>query len=146
MHWRYGEVRDAKGRFSSVWKMTKWFFKRVFIGMGISLVAMSLYVAGQMNDPIIEILPVEAGSKVAPILQKIAKCESPTGHWENGQVVINATQDIGKYQINVPTWGKKATELGLNLAVEKDNEEMAEWIYANRGTGDWSSSAKCWRK
>lgn len=86
----------------------------------------------------------------APILDRIAKCESPTGHWKKGQVSLNANTnqsvDIGKYQINNQAWGAKATELGLNLMVESDNEAMAKWIYANRGTQDWYSSKACWMK
>lgn len=102
-------------------------------------------------------LPVEA-----PVLDRIADCESgvrkPSGmavegsarHLDpkTGQVIMrantNGTVDIGKYQINEYYWGKKASELGLDLTKEKDNKAMAEWIYKNKGTTDWSSSQKCW--
>jgi hypothetical protein len=57
----------------------------------------------------------------------------------------NKTVDIGRYQIN-SVWNKKASELGLDLTIEADNEKMAYWIYENRGTGDWYSSEKCWKK
>lgn len=92
----------------------------------------------------------------APVLDRIADCESGNGtkgsaiHYKNGQVVMNAntngTIDIGKYQINMTYWGKKATELGLDLTKEADNKAMAEWLYANKGTGDWSASQKCWAR
>jgi len=85
----------------------------------------------------------------APILKRIAKCESSDMHFKDGQVLVrpntNGTVDIGRYQIN-SVWNKKATELGLDLTKEVDNEKMARWIYSNRGTGDWSASAKCWAK
>jgi len=55
----------------------------------------------------------------------------------------NGTVDIGEYQVNGFYWGKKASELGLDLTKEADNKKMAEWIYANKGTGDWYSQ-KCW--
>lgn len=91
----------------------------------------------------------------APVLDRIAGCESQgnrnskgTHYDTNGQVLMrsntNRTVDLGKYQINT-VWFKKATELGLDLTKEDDNKKMAEWIYANRGTGDWSASSKCWK-
>jgi hypothetical protein len=87
----------------------------------------------------------------APILAKIAKCESGNKHYDkNGQVLMrsnkNGSIDIGKYQINEKSWGKAASKLGFNLTDEKDNEAMAKYIYANRGTEDWYASKSCWMK
>lgn len=88
-------------------------------------------------------------SEEAPVLERIALCESGGKHYKNGQVVFNAntdgTVDVGKYQINT-VWFKKATELGLDITREADNHAMAKWIYSNRGTGDWSASQACWKK
>lgn len=87
--------------------------------------------------------------EMPPVLKRIAKCESGDIHYKNGQVIFNANTngsvDIGRYQINT-VWNKKATELGLDLSKEKDNEVMAMWIYENRGTEDWYSSKSCWSK
>lgn len=87
--------------------------------------------------------------EISPVLARIAKCESGGVHTKDGQVIFNAntnkTVDIGKYQIN-SMWNKKASELGLDLTKESDNEKMAMWIYENRGTGDWYSSQSCWNK
>ena len=91
----------------------------------------------------------------APVMDRIAGCESQgnrnskgTHYDKNGQVLMrsntNRTVDLGKYQINT-VWFAKATELGLDLTKEDDNKKMAEWKYANRGTDDWSASAKCWK-
>lgn len=92
----------------------------------------------------------------APVLQRIADCESGNGkpgsgtHFKNGQVILRAntdsTVDIGKYQVNLTYWGKKASELGYDLTKEADNYAMAKWIYENKGTSDWSASQKCWYK
>jgi hypothetical protein len=91
-------------------------------------------------------VPVEV---VPPVMERIAKCESGNTHYRNGQVIMNAntnkTVDIGKYQIN-SIWNKKATELGLNLTDEKDNEAMAMYIYKTHGTEPWYSSKACWNK
>ncbi len=91
----------------------------------------------------------------SPVLDRIANCESGNGRkgsaaqFRNGQVILhankNGTTDIGKYQINMQVWGKKATKLGFNLATEAGNTKMAEWIYLNYGTGSWKYSRKCWR-
>ncbi len=89
------------------------------------------------------------------VLDRIADCESGSGkkgtgtQFRGGQVLLhankNGTTDIGKYQINMYVWRKQATKLGFNLATEKGNTKMAEWIYLNYGTGSWKYSRKCWR-
>lgn len=99
------------------------------------------------NIEVEKIIEVES-KKIPPVLQRIAKCESGNTHFDsNGQVLMrsntNRTVDVGRYQLN-SVWFKKATELGLDITKEKDNEKMAVWIYENRGTGDWYSSANCW--
>jgi len=85
----------------------------------------------------------------APVMDRIARCESNDLHKKNGQVVFmankNGTVDIGRYQIN-SIWNKKATELGLDLTNEKDNEKMAYYIFTTRGTTDWKYSEACWNK
>ena len=84
-------------------------------------------------------------------MERIAKCESGNNQFDStGQVQLNANTnksvDIGVFQINNKVWGKKATELGYDLMVEKDNRAMAEYIYETRGTEPWGASSKCWSK
>ena len=84
-----------------------------------------------------------------PIMVKIASCESSGEHFDsNGQVKLGKKNpnDIGKFQINQTTWGRKAHELGYDIYDERGNEDMARWIFFNQGTGDWSLSKKCWNK
>lgn len=139
------------------WQVFKYRVRKFMLGVLRLLILIGIifgiFTAGRYLYPakvyttqeVIKEVPIKA-----TVLQRIAKCESPTGHWKDGQVALGANTnhsvDIGKYQINNYAWGKKATELGLNLMVEKDNEEMANWIYVNRGTGDWSASFKCWNR
>lgn len=84
----------------------------------------------------------------APVLDRIAKCESGGKQFTNGQVTVNANTngsvDIGKYQINMRLWGKKAADMGYNLAIEADNEAFATYLYKNLGTEPWVWSKKCW--
>lgn len=151
-HWKHkgGEVplRDRVGRFTSFKRNVFWFFKRVFWGMTIGLTAMTLYILGGMHNPIVKAELIKEG--MAPVLERIAKCESQNQHYgKSGQVLMsantNGTVDVGRYQINT-VWFSKATEMGLDVTNEEDNAEMAEYIYKNKGTGPWSSSAKCWNK
>jgi hypothetical protein len=53
---------------------------------------------------------------------------------------------MGIMQIHLPIWGKKASEMGLNLAVEADNKKFGEWLYENYGTEPWVHSKHCWNK
>lgn len=91
-------------------------------------------------------VPVETS---APVLDRIAKCESGDTHYKNGQVIVksnsNGSVDIGRYQVN-SVWNVQATKLGYDLTKETDNKTFAKWLYANYGTEPWYSSKKCWSK
>ena len=143
--------------------MTKWqifiykvkrFFKVLFWGLVIAGVLITIYELGSITSNKVIYTKQEVIKEVpikAPIMERIAKCESPTGHYgKNGQVAVrgndNHTVDIGYLQINSYYWGEKATELGYNLWIEEDNKKMGDWIYQNKGTEPWSSSKKCWNK
>lgn len=142
--------------YATKWEVFKYkLVKFMNFSLKTIVIALSLAIAYQMGtlNPIVKtvfaekIVEVET---VPPIMQKIARCESGGIHKKNGQVIFNSntnkTVDIGKYQIN-SIWNKKATELGLDLTIEKDNEKFAMWLYKNYGTSPWDSSRKaCWNK
>ncbi len=150
-------VRDTSGRFSSFKASIKKFFKKVIrwsiIGFAVYVVFMAgaFFYSTSTVTAITSVVEAEA-----PIMDRIADCESGNGKLgtgsqigKSGQVVIaintNGTYDIGKYQIN-SIHNVEATKLGFNLMTEEGNYSYAKWLYANKGTGDWSSSAKCWQK
>lgn len=137
---KYDSFKSWCGR---VWRMTKLISYVGAFGLVVGFLAVQFF-----PEYVYSVQEVKVKDNTpSAVLQRIATCESRTGHLDkNGQVAINKTQDIGKYQINVPIWGKKATELGLNLAVEKDNEAMALWLYENHGTEPWVHSKSCWNK
>jgi len=93
-------------------------------------------------------VPVEVEIK-ASVMDRIKKCESGGNQFKNGQVLIHVNNDgsydQGVFQIN-SVHNTEATKLGYNLAVEKDNEAYALYLYKNRGTEDWYSSKSCWSK
>ena len=111
-----------------------------------------VFILGGMLNPVTtfatieKLVPVET---IPPVMERIAKCESSGTHFKDGQVIFNANTnksvDIGKYQIN-SIWRKKATEMGLDLTKEKDNEEFAMYLYKTHGTEPWYSSKTCWHK
>lgn len=121
----------------------------------VTLVGYGIYLAGGAFNSThrVEAVTVEAPS---PILDRIADCESGSGKTgsgnqigKSGQTLIslntNGTYDIGKYQIN-SIHNAEATKLGFNLMTEEGNYGYAKYLYQNKGTGDWSSSAHCWQK
>ena len=89
-------------------------------------------------------------STTAPVMDRIAKCESNGSQTDKtGQVVLHVnndnTVDVGEYQINSVHF-KQATQMGYDLTKEADNKAYAMWLYANKGTSDWYSSQSCWDK
>jgi len=142
------------------WQVLKWrvreFFKlclRVTAWTGLTIgILYATFMAGAYFNPIIsyavqdKIVEVE---RTAPVMERIAKCESGNRHFENGQVLVRGNKtresvDVGKYQINTKIWGKKATELGFDIFSEKGNTDMAMYIFKNFGSDAWNASKKCW--
>lgn len=133
-------------------KLIKW---TIILGLPVVIGAeAAFYVAGDTVEAAIpQTIVVEAP---APILDRIADCESgnkgeagSASQTKDGQVLIhinnNGTYDIGKFQIN-SIHNAEATKLGFNLATEEGNSGYAKYLYQNRGTQDWSSSAHCWQR
>lgn len=147
--------------FATRWEMFKYKVRRLIrkaimvsflgalVGIGLFIGKNSMAETVYVNVTNEKVVTVEVDSK-APVLERIAKCESEGKHMTNGQVTVNGNTngsvDIGKYQINMAVWGKKAAEMGLNLAIEADNEAFATYLYKNLGTEPWVWSKKCWNK
>jgi hypothetical protein len=129
-----------------VWRFTR----KVLIVTSFGLAVTGSYALGAFINSA-KVVQVETSVKSdAPVLERIAQCESGGSQYDKtGQITLHAnsdgTIDVGKYQVN-SKWFKKATSFGYDLTKPEDNRKMAEWIYANRGTGDWQSSARCWQK
>lgn len=114
------------------------------IAFGSAALSTSTVTYAEGKTTVIEIKPE------TPIMDRIAECESSANQKnKHGQLLIhvntNGTYDIGKYQIN-SIHEAEATKLGFDLSTNDGNEAYAKWLYANRGTGDWYSSSKCWMK
>jgi hypothetical protein len=151
---RYGKhFRDIYPH-ATRWQIFKYkvwgFTRKVLIIASFGLALTGSYALGAfINTP--KVIPVKTSAKSdAPVLERIAQCESSGSQYDKtGQVTLHpnsdGTIDVGKYQVN-SKWFKKATSFGYDLTKSDDNRKMAEWIYENRGTGDWQSSAKCWQK
>lgn len=145
--------RTKIGRFDSFKARVRRFVRFTVRWSLISAAAYAIFMAGAflyststVSASAPQIITVEAA---APVLDRIAQCESGGNQFKNGQVLIhvnnNGTYDQGKYQIN-SIHNAAASKLGFNLATEEGNTGFAKWMYANLGTGDWYSSEKCWKK
>lgn len=90
----------------------------------------------------------EVEMNTSPVMERILKCESGGTQTKNGQVLVHVNSDgsydQGMFQIN-SIWNKKASELGYNLAIEKDNRAFAMYLYKTHGTEPWYSSKSCWK-
>jgi hypothetical protein len=100
------------------------------------------------------VVPPDASTWEAyPLLKRIASCESwgdpskePRQFLPNGSVLRGYPNpnDIGLAQINIPTWGAPAAELGFDLKTYEGNLAMAKWIFDRYGSAPWRYSQKCW--
>ena len=156
---RFQVIKYKVGMFLT--KLTK-----TVIGFSIGTAVMSgFFWAGQaMSTKVVMADPIDQPKVIAPVLARIARAESHNSHFctpelvkvkmcaksEVGQVLTRAnkdkTVDVGKYQINLYHWGKAASDKGLHLFNEKDNETMAVWLLSNYGSEPWSASKSGWNK
>ena len=93
------------------------------------------------------VTPVSISSlSVEVVLPIIAGCESGGRQFdENGNLIVNrSTDDVGKWQINLPTHWARAESLGIDLLAEEGNERFARILYAENGTADWNATRSCW--
>ena len=143
-----------KGARTRKWNRIKRKVKNYFVLVVAGTVAVLLASTWYVPTPELHYVQeakadVEVVEQMPAVLKRIAKCESGDTHFDkNGQVLVrgntNRSVDVGRYQIN-SVWFAKATELGLNVFDEEDNQKMAEWLFENRGTEDWYLTKKCWK-
>lgn len=145
---RVGQFKKI-GFFKRTWN---WFvdttIKIGLITFGVLVLIGIAYIGSFLFPQVKEVEAIKEVEAKAPIMDRIAKCESGGKQLDtNGQVLMrsntNKSVDVGKFQINSVHFAE-ATKLGFDLTTESGNEGYANYLYKNRGTGDWSSSAKCW--
>jgi hypothetical protein len=139
---------NFKLKVKTFFKKLAFWFVVILIAVGVGQYVRWAYPTEVIKEVVKEVIVNQDISY--PVLDRIAQCESGNKHLDkNGQVIMrgntNKTVDVGVFQIN-SVWFAKATELGLNLTVEKDNREFAKYLYTTRGTEDWVYSKKCWAK
>jgi hypothetical protein len=85
----------------------------------------------------------------APIMQKIAYCESRNRQYDkDGSIfrgVVN-NKDVGIFQINERYHLSDSKKMGVDIYSVDGNMEYARHLYESQGTQPWSSSRPCWGK
>jgi hypothetical protein len=154
------QLRTSNGRFSSFKTFLRkvWYWTKVVMSLSLVIglsgaVGAFFFSTSTVTASAPKVQIVEAS---APILQRIADCESGNGsrgsaHQFNadGSVVMhqnfNNTVDVGEFQLNMNKSNlEQMAKLGLNPLTKEGNEAFAKWLYANVGTSPWSSSMHCW--
>jgi hypothetical protein len=135
--------------------------KRIWIPAIISLLAISVLSPLVAYSAVYKVIPAPAAENPAEgqiwagyaLLKHIASCESwgdpnkdPREFLPDGTVLRGYPNpnDVGLAQINVPTWGAIAAELGFDLYTYDGNLAMAKWIYDHYGSAPWKYSEGCW--
>lgn len=143
---------------ATAWQVFKYKLYRLWIKtlwvLALTVVVVGIFEAGSYLNPATITLPpnqiiVEVPAKLS-VMTRIAKCESNGSHYaKNGQVLVsgnkNGSVDVGLYQINT-IWFREATDMGLNLFVEKDNIAFANHLLDKYGTEPWVWTKPCWNK
>ena len=93
---------------------------------------------------------VRAYFKDAPVMIKIAKCESGFTHFDSRHPSGLRTNPSprssasGVFQILLKTHGKTAARLGFDIRTVKRQLGYARYLYRQNGTSDWNASRSCW--
>ncbi len=83
----------------------------------------------------------------APILKRIAACESETRQFNTDGTVLRGwmnPQDVGLMQINEKYHLDTATKLGLDIYTLEGNADYAMYLYKTQGVKPWIHSSHCW--
>jgi hypothetical protein len=151
-----GSKRDCAGisRFQLWVYKIKQVTKRSIIVLALFFTGIwAMYGLMQFKPVEVKAMPVPVyvtATTTAPVMLRIARCESNNSHYDkNGQVLMrtndNKSVDVGVMQIN-SIWFKKASEMKLDLTKEADNRKFADYLYENFGTEPWIWSKACWNK
>ncbi len=83
----------------------------------------------------------------APILKKIASCESQTRQFDQTGAVLRGrvnSQDVGLMQINEKYHLSTSKKLGLDIYSLEGNINYAKYLYKTQGVKPWVHSSSCW--
>ncbi len=127
----------------------------IFQGTGLraQVAALEGAVSGKTAGALSAIL---ANAQVVPelVAAAVTSCESwgdpnkqPREFTETGAVLHGYPNpdDIGLGQINLPTWGATAKQLGFDLYTYEGNLAMSKWIFDHYGAAPWKYSKGCWQ-
>ena len=90
---------------------------------------------------------VKARFASAPVLVKIAKCESGFRQYSGNRPLRNPSSSAtGVMQIMYSVHHKRASRLGHDITTLDGNLAYALYLYKNEGTRPWNASKHCWKR
>ncbi len=125
--------------------------KKTCVAVKIAIVAsLALTTATYANPNHNVEAQVRAYFKDAPVMVRIAKCESEFLHYDPKRPGrLNKNPDprssaSGVFQILLKTHGRAARRIGANLQTVEGQLRYAKHLYRQNGTRDWKASRPCW--
>ena len=126
--------------------------KATYVAVMTAMLSLALTTTTYANQNAQVEQMVRAYFKDAPVMVKIAKCESGFKHFDpNGPNGLNTNPDprssaSGVFQILLKTHGPKARRLGFDITTVKGQLGYARHLYKLGGTRDWKESRSCWKR
>lgn len=123
--------------------------KRQCVAMVGAILASLAITTATYANPRIERL-VRSYFKDAPVMVRIAKCESGFHHYDPhrpSRLLTNPdprSSASGVFQILLKTHGPTAAKLGIDLRTVEGQLQYARHLYRQNGTRDWTASRSCW--
>jgi hypothetical protein len=85
----------------------------------------------------------------APIMQKIAYCESRNRQFSSDGSSLRGyvnPRDVGIFQVTEKYHLAESKKMGIDIHTVDGNMKYARHLYKRQGTQPWSSSRPCWGK
>ncbi len=82
----------------------------------------------------------------APIMVRVAMCESGLVHMENGDLKRGYADglDVGVFQVRLPAHGQEMRRRGLSPYRLDEYLAYVRHLFDTQGLKPWKSSRKCW--
>lgn len=104
-------------------------------------------VGSKAYDPVVMAAVAMEFGQDAPIMLKVAECESKYRQYNNDGTVFRGkvnTKDVGVFQVNEFYHRKVSLAAGFDIHTLKGNIAYARHLYDAQGIVPWTASKGCW--